>query len=261
MINICINKFLFRIDDVCPEMDWRKFYKLCKIFDELGVKPLLAVIPQNEDLDLKKGKFNDDFWKEIRNMKSLNYTIGMHGYLHKSENNNSGILKINKRSEFSGLSFDNQLLKIRDGAEIFKNHGLDTKFFIAPYHSFDKNTIKALKEEKFYYISDGIALWPFKKNNILFIPQISGKVRKFPFGIITFCFHPNSLNNGDFLEIEKFIEKNKDKIVTFDWAANWFEKYGENGKACRKIINTCFAFFWYSAGFVKKAIKNNCHGR
>ena len=33
-------KYLFRIDDGCPEMDWRKFERLVNLFKRFEIKPL-----------------------------------------------------------------------------------------------------------------------------------------------------------------------------------------------------------------------------
>ena len=35
-----------------------------KLFDKLDIKPLLGVIPDNKDVELKKYSNNTDFWKE-----------------------------------------------------------------------------------------------------------------------------------------------------------------------------------------------------
>ena len=47
-------KFLFRLDDIAPNMDWSMMDKVEKLFNSYNVKPILGVIPKNEDKDLKK---------------------------------------------------------------------------------------------------------------------------------------------------------------------------------------------------------------
>jgi len=238
-------KYLFRIDDVCPEMDWKKFERLVNLFKRFEVKPLLAVIPDNQDEALKKEKPNHYFWKRIKELMSEGFTVGMHGYQHKYVNKSSGLLKIHQGSEFAQLPYNVQLEKIKKGKEILEKNGIKTEIFIAPGHSFDKNTIKALKSEGFKYLSDGIALWPFEKYKMIWIPQIAWKPHKIPFGIITFCLHPNNFSEKDFLKIEKFIKDQKGKVVNFTWSLCWYKKQGRVRKLFFYLANIFFKLIWY----------------
>ena len=52
-----MTKYLFRIDDVCPEMDWGKFDRLVNLFKRFEIKPLLAVVPDNQDEKWSKENF------------------------------------------------------------------------------------------------------------------------------------------------------------------------------------------------------------
>jgi len=191
-------KYLFRVDDVCQETDWEKFIELIDIFDKYKVKPVLAVVPDCQDPALKKSPSKENFWEIIKNLEKNGYTIGMHGWQHKYINENGGILKIYQGSEFAKLPYKTQLEKIKGGKEILENNGIKTEIFIAPGHSFDKNTLMALKESGFKYISDGIALWPFKKYGIIWIPQVAWSPKKILGGIITFCLHSNNFSEKDF---------------------------------------------------------------
>lgn len=85
-------KYIFRIDDICPEMDWQRFEKLINIFNKYGVKPLLAVIPDNQDSSLKKQSPIPDFWEKVRDWQNKNYIVGMHGYTHQYANKDGEIL-------------------------------------------------------------------------------------------------------------------------------------------------------------------------
>jgi len=244
-------KFIFRIDDVCPEMDWKNFKGLMKIFDKYNVKPLLAVIPDNRDEKLKKNSPNPNFWPKIKNLINAGYVVGMHGYQHKYETKNGGLLKISKRSEFAGLPYGIQFEKIKKGKEFLKKKGLKTDIFIAPGHSFDKNTIKALRKTGFKYISDGISLWPFEKYGIIWIPQISGKIRKLPFGIITFCLHPNNFTSEDFLRIENFIKEKQRNIVDFNWVIRWFRGQKKFKRFIFDLLKNLFKLFFKIFKYIK----------
>ena len=54
-----------------------------------------------------------------------------------------------------------------------------------PSHSFDNNTLQALYESTEIRIGDGIALFPYYKNNFHFIPQQIWNLKNKKFGVWT----------------------------------------------------------------------------
>lgn len=48
-----------------------------------------------------------------------------------------------------------------------------------------------------------------------FVPQQSGRVRKLPFYLITFCYHPNVMKEQDFFVLERFIKQNNNNFIKF----------------------------------------------
>ena len=238
-------KYLFRIDDVCQEMDWKKFIKLISTFDKYNVKPILAVVPDCQDPILKKNPPKENFWGVIRNLEKNGHTIGMHGWQHKYINENGGILKIHQGSEFAELPYKIQLKKIKKGKEVLEKNGVKTEIFMAPGHSFDKNTLMALKESGFKYISDSIALWPFKKYGIIWIPQIAWRPKKILGGIITFCLHSNNFSEKDFQEIDNFIKNNQKNIIDFNSVLKWCKNQNKAKNFVLFLPNLIFRLLWY----------------
>lgn len=248
-------KYFFRIDDVAPNMNWDSFYRLAEIFKKYGIKPLLAVIPDVRDRQLLVFPENKDFWSIISQFAEEKWVVGQHGYRHLYNNKSGGILKINKMSEFSGLDFDNQLTLIDLGKNILKSHSIDSKIFIAPAHSFDENTILALKENSFDYISDGIALYPFKKWGIIWLPQVLWHPRKWWFfGMATVALHPNTMIESDFIDLKEFLEKNTKKIGDFSELMNWYSRANIFEKFFSSLINLIFKPFWIIAFKIKHDI-------
>ena len=45
--------YIFRLDDIAPNMNWDMMSKVKKLFNDHNVKPILGVIPKNEDKELK----------------------------------------------------------------------------------------------------------------------------------------------------------------------------------------------------------------
>lgn len=239
-----MSKFFFRLDDIAPNMNWDNFYRIKEIFNRRKIKPLIAVIPDVRDPKLTQWPENKDFWATIGELNRNGWIVGQHGYRHLSEGN-GGILKIHNSGEFGGLDFKFQESMITSGKEIIKTNLVNPEIFIAPRHSFDKNTIKALKINGFNHISDGIALYPFKKWGLIWLPQILWRPRKGLFGMITIALHPNTMTDKDFNDLEEFIGKNIKKIGNFSELMDWYGRQNIIKKFLAFLINQPFKIFWY----------------
>lgn len=248
-------KYFFRLDDIAPNMNWNNFNSLIAIFKKHNIKPLIAVIPDNKDAELLKYPYNPDFWDIIDQLSSDGWIIAQHGYRHLYKTKEGGILGINKMGEFSSLDFEVQKQMIKSGRDILKEKICEPKIFIAPGHSFDRNTIRVLEENGYNSISDGIALYPFKKWGVVWLPQILWRPRKLPFGLITAALHPNTMTGEDFNNLEKFIEKNHEKIGDFSELMNWHTKTSNLRKFFTFLINQPFKIFWYLVFIIKNVSK------
>lgn len=205
--------YLIRLDDAAENRKIDNWNKIEDLLDKYEIKPLVGVIPHNEDTQLLKFEKDCDFWRKVKNWQEKKWTICMHGYNHVYSTKNGGVNPINERSEFAGNTLEMQEEKINKANEIFQNNKIHAEVFFAPSHTFDLNTIQALMDNTdIKIISDTIANDIYYENGMYFIPQQSGKARKLPFKITTFCYHPNEMTNNDFEYLEKFIINNKDKI-------------------------------------------------
>jgi predicted deacetylase len=213
-------RFIYRMDDIAPCMDWEQFWKFINLFKEYNVKPLLGIVPDNKDPELAVGMENKDFWEIIRGLKANDIVeIAQHGYMHKvSETNAKGVLGaqygFNSLSEFAGLSYETQYNMIKSGMEILRKAGLSTDIWMAPCHSFDRVTLAALKDLGFKFVTDGIALYPFTEDGLIFIPQQVWKPKHFPFGILTICLHINNADDKLFNDVKKHIMSGAE-IISF----------------------------------------------
>ncbi|WP_052356450.1 DUF2334 domain-containing protein [[Clostridium] dakarense] len=223
-------KYLFRLDDICENMNWDNFNKLKEIFIKNDIKPIIGVIPKNTDKKLLKyDTCNIDFWDEIKKLQDKeNWSIALHGFNHHFETRNSGILGINNRSEFAGLSKEVQNIKIKEGKNILNHYGINSELFMAPAHSFDETTLECLKENEINIITDGYSLWPYYEYDMLFIPQLFASPRKMPFGIYTWCIHLNAMSTDDINSIKSFIENNKENIISFKNIINYKSNFKSN---------------------------------
>ena len=213
--------FLIRLDDIAENMNWDLMDKTTELFDKFKIKPVLGIIPNNNDPELLLyPKKNINFWEQVRTWKKKGWEIAMHGNNHIYDKfcSKTDYLGLGGNSEFCSHTYEKQLEKIKSGLYKFKSEDLNIRVFFAPNHTFDDNTLMALKECGITEIIDGYGLMPYEENGIKFIPQLFYKMIVFPFGIQTFQIHLNYFKHDDFDNFKKFIELNSQKIITYDQA-------------------------------------------
>lgn len=211
-------QYLIRLDDACPTMNHAKWLQMEVLLDKYLIKPLVGIIPNNEDPKQEIDDKDPNFWDLVHNWENKGWTIALHGYNHVYSSKEGGINPLWNKSEFAGHSKEIQKKKIRNGVAIFRSHGINPLYFFAPSHTFDETTLDALREESdIRIISDTIALHPYKYKDFFFIPQLSGKCREMIVnGVYTFCFHPNTMNDSAFERMEMFLKEHKEEFMSFD---------------------------------------------
>ena len=209
--------YLMRLDDASEYMDIKKWKRMEELLDKYRIKPIYGIIPANEDPELLKYGRVEGFWNLMVSWKDKGWVPALHGYTHVFETDDGGINPVNSRSEFAGVSLDRQRQKIREGYTTLKEHGILPTVFFAPAHTFDKNTLVALKEESpIRVISDTVANDVYFDDGFYFIPQQSGHCRKLPFKTTTLCYHPNIMRDSDFYELEIFIRNNRTSFKEYN---------------------------------------------
>lgn len=213
-------RYLIRLDDACPYMDKNKWQRMEDILDRYGVKPMVGIIPANADPKTMIESEDPMFWRRAKVWQEKGWAIALHGYNHSYISNEGmqGINPIWRRSEFAGVSLETQKDKIRKGVEILKKNNINANYFFAPSHTFDLNTLKALKEESdIRIISDTIAIKPYSFEEFAIIPQVGGHCTKMRIpGFWTFCLHPNMMTEENFQQTESFLKKYKASFLSFD---------------------------------------------
>jgi len=210
-------KYIIRLDDACPTMNKSNWNRIEKLLNFYNIKPIVAVVPNNQDENLMIDEVDKEFWEKVKNWQQKGWEIALHGYEHKYATQAKSIVPINDYSEFAGVTLEKQCEKIKEGIAIFKKYNISTRVWVAPAHSFDENTIKALKAESdITIISDGIAFAPFWEYGMHWIPQQVWKFREMFFGTWTGCFHPDTMGEQEFIRLENFIKKNATKFIAID---------------------------------------------
>ena len=230
-------KILIRFDDIAENMNWHLMAKCEKIFDELNIKPVMGVIPNNQDKDLLVYPKKENFWQIVKKWQLKGWEIAMHGYNHIYDNdtNKKDFFEYGGKSEFYGHSLDSQSKKIKKGLDIFKKNNIKIRTFFSPNHTYDFNTFKALKLSGINEVIDGYGFNPYLEDNIKFIPQLFYKPFFLPFGLQTTQIHLNYWTENEFNKFSELIYKNKKKIISYDDALKLLSKKSGD-KFLNKII-------------------------
>ena len=232
-----MSKYIMRLDDASDYMDVEKWEMMKNLLDKYHVKPVFGIIPHNQDESLVDCYEKDEsFWEKMNQWVEEGWTPALHGYDHRYISEDGGINPVNYRSEFAGLSYELQCEKLEKGYEILKSHGIVPEIFFAPSHTFDENTLKALKAKTgIRTISDTIAFDTYFDQGFYFIPQQSGTVRKLPFKLVTFCYHPNVMKEQDFVVLEQFLNRYHEKFIGYGPDLLKKRSFGVFDKALRTL--------------------------
>tara|TARA_B100001029_G_C14994441_1_gene414089 strand:- start:91 stop:861 length:771 start_codon:yes stop_codon:yes gene_type:complete len=211
-------KLLLRFDDISENMNWKFMDKCELLFDKYNIRPLIGVIPNNQDSQLKSWPSKENFWDKVRSWQKKGWEISMHGYNHIYRSNTHGkdYFGYGGKSEFYGESYDHQCKKIKLGLKKFSDEKIKIRSFFAPNHTYDLNTFKSLDEHKIKYVIDGYGLYPYKKFNLVFIPQLFYNLKILPLGYQSTQIHLNTWSEKDLIQFENFTKRNQKKIICFD---------------------------------------------
>ena len=210
-------KITVRLDDITPDMDWKKFRRLEKILDENKIAPLIGIVPDNQDPNLMREAAVADFEGQIKKWEEKDWVPAMHGWKHIYTTKKGGLFPLNNFSEFAGVSPQKQREMIFDGKERLQKIGVNTNIFMAPAHSFDKNTLSFLKEAGFQYITDGFGSSPYEWRGLTFLPIAfqRGKDIEKKEGYTTLVFHTNTMDEQEFADFEKILKEHKDDFISY----------------------------------------------
>ena len=210
-------KIAVRLDDITPDMDYEKFYKMKQILDTYQIKPLIGVVPFNEDKNLMQGPKSEDFAGFLQGLVAEGFIVALHGYEHLYSTSKGGLFPLNHFSEYAGIPYEKQDEMIAKGKEKLCAWGMETDIFMAPGHSFDRNTLKALKKNGFLYVTDGFGKRPYLRKGLVFLPIAIKQTDcyKAAEGYTTLVYHTNTMEDNDFERCIKIFEDNKESLIPY----------------------------------------------
>jgi hypothetical protein len=201
-------RYLLRMDDACPTMDAQRWQEVEDLLDSAGIKPIVAVVPDNQDPYLMIDPHDPLFWGKVRSWQAKGWAIAMHGYQHLMHPTKSKpLLPFYERSEFGGLPGEEQAKKIKKSWDMFRANGVEPTVWIAPAHTFDRLTLASIEAETpIRTVSDGIARDHFYEDGFYWIPQQLWGFSEKHDGLWTVCLHPNAMTMKDLLSLRLNVE-------------------------------------------------------
>ncbi len=209
-------QYLLRFDDLCPTISRSNWERFLPLIEEFRLRPILAVIPDNQDPDLMLSDPDPEFWNRMRAMEADGATIAVHGFQHLCDSHGRSLLALHRKTEFAGVAEEVQREWIHTGLEVLRGYGLNPRLWVAPRHGFDRATLRALRREGLGYLSDGFARRPFTRGGVTWIPQqLWGPVHKSK-GLWTICIHSNSSGSGLVEQLRAFLQEHGAQFTSFD---------------------------------------------
>jgi predicted deacetylase len=209
-------QYLLRLDDLCPTMNRERWQHFARLLREFAIHPILAVIPDNHDLEFAVNNPDSQFWEEMRSFELAGAAIGLHGYQHVCQSHGRSLIPLHRRSEFAGATEAIQRDWISRGADILRAQGLDPKVWVAPRHGLDRATMKALGAAGIRILSDGFAERPFGWLGATWIPQQLWAPVERDSGLWTICMHPAAASDAAIAELERFLATHSARFTSVD---------------------------------------------
>jgi predicted deacetylase len=209
-------QYLLRFDDLCPTVSRSRWERFLTLIEEFGVRPILAIVPDNRDRELDRAEPDPDFWARMRAMEAAGAAIALHGYRHLCNSKGKSMVPLHSHSEFAGVPAEAQREWIATGIEILRRQGLNPRVWVAPRHGFDRSTLQALRSEGIRLLSDGLARVPFTRGGITWIPQQLWAPVEKPRGLWTICVHANTARDSLVEQLRDFLRLHAAQFTTVD---------------------------------------------
>ena len=137
---------------------------------------------------------------------------------------------------------------LKRGNEILSQYGIKTDIFMAPAHTYDLNTLKALQELGYCRMTDGFGVRPYEWYGITFYPIsfLMSRSLKKKRGCTTLVIHTNEIDREGMEKYRKLFMEHRKDLVSYD--SFYREKIRRRG-----IWGRCAEFFL--AGLKRNLVK------
>ncbi|MGD0521578.1 MAG: DUF2334 domain-containing protein [Terracidiphilus sp.] len=209
-------QYLLRFDDLCPTVSHTRLQRLLTLIEEYGIRPILAVVPDNRDYDLQHSPPDPEFWDRMCSLEAAGATIALHGFQHLCMSKGRSLVPLHRHSEFAGVAEETQRQWIHAGLDILRGHGLNPRIWVAPRHGFDRSTLRALSQEGIKVLSDGFARAPFTRGGLTWIPQQLWAPEEKSAGLWTICVHSNTASRMQVNRLRAFLDRHAAQFTSVD---------------------------------------------
>jgi hypothetical protein len=240
-------RYIVRFDDICPTMNWRVWQRIEALIDRHGIKPIMAVVPDNRDPMLAVDAPASDFWPRVRRWQAAGWTIALHGHQHVYTTRDAGLVGINPYGEFAGLPRSQQAAKLKQALSIFAAEGVRADAWVAPAHSFDATTVELLLDVGIRVVSDGFYPRAVCHLGAVWVPQQLWRFRPMPAGLWTVCHHHNGYDDTAIENFARQIAVHAEQIVALPAPAEL------DAAPRRGVADMAFAAAWRAALRLKHA--------
>jgi len=211
-----------RLDDFSPFIDHQKWdYLINKLYPVIS-KTIIAAIPNHYSSKIKIDSelIYENYINKLKYLQKKGFEIAQHGYSHDYpfEDKSKVTLGFKRNTtEFCNVSISEQEKRIKIGKEFFNKLNINIDGFVAPGHSFDKNTLELCEKYKFKWFGDSLKYndnrnYNFRKLNLIcskygldkFILRRTARdlKRKINYQIV---IHPNTISNKELKRLEYLI--------------------------------------------------------
>lgn len=210
-------KIAVRMDDITPDMNWENFCFFQELFGKAGITPLLGIVPDSRDEKLCCGKKRENFYEVMRGLKEKGYSFAIHGCHHLYTTKKGGLFPLNTSSEFAGVPYERQKEMLAFGKKKLEEQGITADIFMAPAHSYDNNTLRALKELGIMKITDGFGKEPYTYKGMTFYPIsfLLGRSLKRKDGVTTLVLHANTVTEADKERYRKIFSEYGKNMISY----------------------------------------------
>ncbi|MBD5458183.1 MAG: DUF2334 domain-containing protein [Lachnospiraceae bacterium] len=210
-------KIAVRMDDITPDMNWENFRFFQELFEKTGITPLLGIVPECRDEKLHCGERRENFYEVMRELQAKGYSFAIHGCYHLYTTKKGGLFPLNNISEFAGIPYEKQKEMLAFGKTKLKEQGIDTNLFMAPAHSYDNNTLRALREIGINKVTDGFGKNPYTYKGLTFYPisfLLSRSLRQKD-GVTTLVLHANTVTEADKKRYQRIFDEYGKNMISY----------------------------------------------
>ena len=237
-----MTRYLIRLDGPHERQHPSRWEAIEALLDKHGVKPIVAVIPDNRDQSIwHVTEPNLNFWQKVRAWQAKGWTIGVHGLHHELRHvAGASLLPVSPLAEFTGFPEEVQLAMLATAVGIFEKNAVTAEVFVAPAHGFDLQTLAALRRlPRPLSLSGGFGFRPFIRWGLAILPQQLWRGRAFPFGTWTICLHPSNMLEKDFQALGRFLSRHERECATLPDAIP-LVRYGAWDFVAERLLTLAF---------------------